>query len=123
MQLSEQENVRRASLQAIREMGVDPYPAPMFEVDFKTTDYTTLDFRKQMAKELEKIKGVGAEKAKQIRDFLLANKFRVAQILEKEEFQAFGLTNPLEFFNNRGTNHKQHFCTILLASKFCSMSF
>ena len=32
-ELSEQESVRRESLQKIKDMGVDPYPAELFEVN------------------------------------------------------------------------------------------
>ena len=55
MQLSEQENVRRESLNAIRELGVNPFPAPMFDVNFTTQDFTTAEFRKRIVKQLEKI--------------------------------------------------------------------
>jgi lysyl-tRNA synthetase, class II len=37
-QLSEQEIVRRESLQKIREMGIDPYPAPQFDVTAFSAD-------------------------------------------------------------------------------------
>jgi lysyl-tRNA synthetase, class II len=37
-QLSEQEIVRRESLQKIREMGIDPYPAPLFDVTAFSAD-------------------------------------------------------------------------------------
>jgi lysyl-tRNA synthetase, class II len=38
MQLSEQEIVRREKLDKIRELGIDPYPAPLYPVDTKSTD-------------------------------------------------------------------------------------
>ncbi|HRK80430.1 MAG TPA: lysine--tRNA ligase [Saprospiraceae bacterium] len=38
MQLSEQEIVRRQNLQAIRDLGIDPYPAPQFEVNAFAAD-------------------------------------------------------------------------------------
>lgn len=38
MQLSEQEIVRREKLEKIRELGIDPYPAPLYPVDTKSTD-------------------------------------------------------------------------------------
>jgi len=41
MQLSEQEVIRRQSMEQLEAMGVDPYPAARFEVNFKTTDYVT----------------------------------------------------------------------------------
>ena len=36
--LSEQEQVRRQSLQAMRDMGIDPYPAAEYEVTGYSTD-------------------------------------------------------------------------------------
>jgi len=41
MQLSEQEIVRRQNLQAIRDLGIDPYPAPQFEVNAFAADIKT----------------------------------------------------------------------------------
>ena len=38
MELSEQEQVRRQSLQALRELGIDPYPAAEYEVTGYSTD-------------------------------------------------------------------------------------
>ena len=38
MELSEQEQVRRQSLQAMRELGIDPYPAAEYEVTGHSTD-------------------------------------------------------------------------------------
>ena len=37
-QLSEQEILRRESLQKLRDMGIDPYPAAMFPVDAYAAD-------------------------------------------------------------------------------------
>lgn len=96
-QLSEQEIVRREALQSLRDLGVNPFPAEMFDVNFKSTDFTSEQFQKQLTKEIEKIKDIGPVKAEQIKEVLLQNKFRVAQILELEAFQAFGLTEQIEF--------------------------
>jgi lysyl-tRNA synthetase class 2 len=41
MQLSEQEIVRRQNLQSIRDLGIDPYPAPQFEVNAFAADIKT----------------------------------------------------------------------------------
>ncbi|MCL4112000.1 UNVERIFIED_CONTAM: hypothetical protein GTU68_038816 [Idotea baltica] len=41
MALSEQEVIRRQALEQIQELGVEPYPAAEFKVDFKSTDLTT----------------------------------------------------------------------------------
>ena len=38
MELSEQELVRRQSLQAMRDLGIDPYPAAEYEVTGHSTD-------------------------------------------------------------------------------------
>jgi len=38
MQLSEQEVIRRNKLDQIRQLGIDPYPAPLFEVTHYSTD-------------------------------------------------------------------------------------
>ena len=38
MELSEQEIVRRQSLQTMRDMGIDPYPAAEYEVTGHSTD-------------------------------------------------------------------------------------
>ena len=38
MELSEQEIVRRQSLQTMRDMGIDPYPAAEYEVTGYSTD-------------------------------------------------------------------------------------
>ena len=96
-QLSEQEIVRREALQSLRNLGVNPFPAEMFEVNFRSEDFTTTQFRKQLTSEIEKIKDIGAVKAAQIRDILLQNKFRISQILELDEFKAFGLGETIEF--------------------------
>ena len=57
--LSEQEIVRRQSLQAIRDLGINPFPAEKFEVNFSSTDFTSADFRHNIVKELENIKNFG----------------------------------------------------------------
>jgi len=99
-QLSEQEIVRREALQALRDLGVDPFPAEMFDVNFKSNDFTTDAFQKQLTKEIEKLKDIGPVKAEQIKEVLLQNKFRVSQILELDDFKAFGLAETVEFDAN-----------------------
>ncbi len=96
-QLSEQEIVRREALQSIRDLGVDPFPAEKFDVNFRSADFTTDQFRSQLTKEIEKIKDIGPAKADQIKEILLQNKFRIAQILELDEFKAFGFSDTVEF--------------------------
>ncbi|MCK5823875.1 MAG: lysine--tRNA ligase [Ichthyobacteriaceae bacterium] len=51
MQLSEQEIVRRESLQKLRDLGIDPYPAAQYMVDTYTKDITS-DFEKFDGKEV-----------------------------------------------------------------------
>lgn len=96
-QLSEQEIVRREALQSLRDLGVDPFPAEMFDVNFKSGAFTSDQFRAQLCKEIEKLKDIGAVKAEQIKDILLQNKFRIPQILELEDFKAFGFGENVEF--------------------------
>ncbi len=95
--LSEQEIVRREALQSIKDLGVNPFPAEQFEVNFKTSDFTTADFQSQLQDELKKLKGIGASKAESLKNFLLENKFRMNQILENDTFKSFGLADPVEF--------------------------
>lgn len=92
-QLSEQEKVRRESLQKIKDLGIDPFPAAKVEVNFKSSDFTTADFQKNLIKEIENLKGIGPEKAKQIAEILPKNKFKVAALLEA----GLGLTEQVEF--------------------------
>jgi lysyl-tRNA synthetase class 2 len=96
-QLSEQEIVRRDALKAIRELGINPFPAEQFTVNFKTSDFDSDQLRSNLTKEIAKIKDIGPAKAEQIRDILLQNKFRFKQISELEEFKAFELPETLEF--------------------------
>jgi len=95
--LSEQEIVRREALQAIRDLGVNPFPAEKVEVNFKTTDFSSADYRKNVEEELEKIKGIGSGNAANAFEFLSKNKFRANVLLESEEAAAFGLTESVEW--------------------------
>ena len=38
MQLSEQEVVRRGNLEAIRKLGIDPYPAPLYPITHQSAE-------------------------------------------------------------------------------------
>jgi lysyl-tRNA synthetase, class II len=95
--LSEQEIVRREALQSIKDLGVNPFPAEQFEVNFKTSDFTTTVFHEHLQEELEKVKGLGVSKAESLRQFLLENKFRTNQILESDFIKNIGLTETVEF--------------------------
>ena len=54
--LSEQELVRRESLQKIKDLGINPFPAAEVNINFKTTDFTSVDFFANLVKEVEKLK-------------------------------------------------------------------
>ena len=96
--LSEQEIVRRESLQAIRDLGINPFPAEKFEVNFKSTDFTSADFKRNIISELEKIKNVGKVKAEQLADYLLKNKFRANVLMEDAEtMTSLGLAETVEW--------------------------
>ncbi len=85
MQLSEQEVVRRESLQKIKDLGFEPYPAEMFEVDFQSTEFKTEEYHQNLIKKLEAIKGVGATGAATLLKALFDNRFRTANVLKDEE--------------------------------------
>jgi len=95
MQLSEQEVVRRQSMEQLEEMGVNPYPAARFEVDFKTTDYTTVDFKQALAEYLGGIKNVGADKGTELMELVLKNKFKAANLSADEAFAHFSLGDKI----------------------------
>ena len=94
MKLSDQEIVRRESLQKIRDLGINPFPAEKFEVNFKTTDITTPEFRKKLESLWGQVKGVGAEQASLIMKLLYENKFKSQVLLDNE---ALSLGENLEF--------------------------
>lgn len=96
LQISDQDQVRYDALDKIRELGVNPFPAVHFPVNFKTSDFTTDNFRAGLVKGLEKIKGLGPEGAKQAATTLLAKRFKVAQLLENNELPA-GLAETIGF--------------------------
>ena len=88
MQLSEQEIIRRQSMDQLKELGVDPYPAPRFHVNFKTTDYTTEDYKKQLAEFFSDVKGVPGDKSTDLVNLVLKNKFKAANLTAEETFQS-----------------------------------
>ena len=87
MQLSEQEIIRRQSMDQLKELGVDPYPAPRFHVNFKTTDYTTEDYKKQLAEFFGGVNGVPNDKSAELVSLVLKNKFKAANLSAEEAFQ------------------------------------
>ena len=98
MQLSEQEVVRRASMQKIIDLGFEPFPAEMFEVDFKSTDMTTEIFHKNLTKKLADLKGIGETGATTLLKALFKNRFRASQVLADEDLkQSVTLAETVEF--------------------------
>ncbi len=97
-QLSDQEIVRREALQKIRDLGINPFPAEQFKVTFKTTDFGTADFVKQLEAELMNIKGIDAEKAVKLSEALRGNRFNASKILaNKDVVSEIGIGETLEF--------------------------
>ena len=82
MQLSEQELVRRESLQKIIDLGINPFPAEKYEVDFTTTEFVTADFKNNLKKAFVNVKGIGEVGAAKMAEVITQNKFRANQILQ-----------------------------------------
>lgn len=98
MQLSEQEIVRRETLQKITDLGFEPYPAEKFDVDFQSTEMTTAIYHKNMIAKLTDIKGVGEATAAKIMTTLFKNRFKSSAVLANEELmQAVELSETIEF--------------------------
>lgn len=85
MQLSDQELVRRENLQKIRDLGFNAFPADLFEITHQSTDITTKQFKQELAKQLESIKGFKPELAVQLRDGMFKSRGKVANLLQNEE--------------------------------------
>jgi lysyl-tRNA synthetase class 2 len=85
MELSDQEIERRRKLEAIRELGVDPFPADPFDVDFSSQEMTTPVFQENLARELEQLEGIDASNSAQLRDGMLKSRGQVAKLKENEE--------------------------------------
>ncbi|MEZ4992932.1 MAG: lysine--tRNA ligase [Saprospiraceae bacterium] len=92
--MSDQEIVRRENLQKIRDLGFDPYPADRFDVNFRSTDFTTADLQANMITALAGIKGIGEEKAKAAVEILANNRFKAQALLDATEL---GLSETIEF--------------------------
>ena len=92
-QLSEQEIVRRESLQKIKDLGIDPFPAAKVEVNFKSSEFTTENFNTNLVKAIESLKGIGPGKAPEIMALMKKNKFRTPALLEAN----VGLSEQVEF--------------------------
>ncbi len=96
MQLSEQEVIRRQSMDKLAEMGIEPYPAARFEVNFKTTDYTTADYKQALSEYLGSAKNVGSDKGAELMGLVLKNKFKAANLSTDEGFAGFSLDGTIE---------------------------
>lgn len=94
MHLSDQEIVRRENLQKIRDLGFDPYPADRFEVNYKTTDFSSTALKQNLIKELTAVKGLSADSAAKAFDLLAANRFKAQALLADAELN---VSDPVEF--------------------------
>jgi len=97
MQRSEQEIVRREAMQALRDLGVEPYPAAGFSVNFSTSNFKTADFDQLLTNDLAKLTKVDEAGAKRLLELFKAKKFRLSSIKEAAEFTAFGINDLVEF--------------------------
>lgn len=97
--LSDQEIVRRENLQKIRDLGFDPYPAEQFEVNFKSTDFSSAALKQNLVKELATIKGLGEEKAREAMEVLAKNRFKAQALLDAE---GLNLSETVEFDADSG---------------------
>lgn len=97
--LSDQEIVRRENLQKIRDLGFDPYPAEQFEVNFKSTDFSSAALKQNLVKELTTIKGLGEEKAREAMEVLAKNRFKAQALLDAE---GLNLSETVEFDADSG---------------------
>ena len=98
MSLSEQEVVRRENLQKIRDLGIQPFPAAKFEVNYQSTNFTTEMYQSKLASKLEEIQGVDAEKAVLLRDALFKSRGKAAPILQDEALIGqLGIAEELAF--------------------------
>ena len=103
MQLSEQEIVRRESLQKIIDLGFEPYPAEKFDVDFQSIEITTDIYHINLKKKLAEIKGIGETGATTLLTALLKNRFRAGQVLQDEELTtALPISETIEFDASTG---------------------
>ena len=115
MQLSEQEIVRRDNLQKITELGFDPFPAEMVEINFKAKDFTTAIFQANLQQELARLEGCTEEKAMRLLEAVLKNRFRAPALLQDQELAAeFGIAEEVAL---TGGDQKVQFTEFLEESK------
>ncbi len=99
MQLTEQEIVRREALEKIQDLGINPFPAEKFDVNFKSKDFVTKSYKQNLVKLLEDIHGVGHLGAEKLMEILLESKFKTSTVLDLTD-----LTEFIEF--DKGTKRK-----------------
>ena len=98
MQAQSERDVRLESLEKIRALGIDPYPAPKVDVNFTTDQFNTSEYKSNLAKGLERLKKVGPQKASELLSFLLQHKFRISNLLADEQIvQSYSLAEEIEF--------------------------
>lgn len=98
MSLSEQEIVRRENLEKIRALGIDPFPAAKFEVNYQSTNFSTEEYQEALAKKLEEIKGIGPEGAVKLRDALFKTRGKSAAVLADAELsKGLNIAEQVEF--------------------------
>ncbi len=99
MQLTEQEIVRREALEKIKDLGINPFPAEKFDVNFRSKDFVTESYKQNLVKLLEDINGVGHVGAEKLMEILLESKFKTSLLLDLTD-----LTEYIEF--DKGTKRK-----------------
>ncbi len=104
MSLSDQEIARRQSLEKIRELGFDPFPPEPVPINFTAADFNTPDYQKNFIRHLTRIRGVGEAHARDIAEYLQANRYRVQGLLDDpDKLQALGLAPQLAVEGPEGT--------------------
>ncbi len=85
MQLSDQEIVRREALQKIRDLGINPFPAAQYHVNFKAADFTSAQLKENLKQCVQEIKGIDETKASVLAPAVFKHKFKAANLLADEE--------------------------------------
>lgn len=113
--MTEQEVVRRENLRKIEELGFNAFPAEQFEINFKSTDYTTEKYQETLASKLADLKGIGETNGVKLRDAVFANRFNAGKLLANEEVVSeFKLSEKVEF--DAGADRKEETLTDFLAA-------
>ena len=96
MQLTEQEIVRRNNLQKIIDLGFNPFPAELVEINHKSTDFTTQDYHKNLEAELIKLDGIDAGNTSTFLKTILSNRYKSNAILEDEQVKKWGIGESVQ---------------------------